>query len=173
MFRMDEMFADRKEKRKFNPLFLIGIAVGVAVLGAAFYFLSQRPSIEDQTKQLLDTAAKPGSPEFAELNKEIIIATNDNETIESPTGLGTISMFIKGQIHNKGTHDISVLEVNVSVVDRQKQVVKERRLLFVPGQQPILKAGETVPVSLTLDGFSPKAERALIYWRVTAIKAAS
>ncbi|MCE7962664.1 MAG: hypothetical protein DYH05_09240 [Acidobacteria bacterium ACB1] len=170
---MDEMFANEKEKRKFNPVFLVGILIGVLALGVAFYFLAQKPSIEDQTQQLLDTAYKPGSPEFAELNKDIIIATNDDETIESPTGLGTISMFIKGQIRNKGTHDISVLEVNVSVVDRQKQVVKERRLLFIPGQQPILKAGETVPVSLTLDGFSPKAERALIYWRVTAIKAAS
>ncbi|MBV6497661.1 MAG: hypothetical protein JFAIHJKO_02811 [Pyrinomonadaceae bacterium] len=167
------MFANEKEKRKFNPVFLVGILIGVLALGVAFYFLAQKPSIEDQTQQLLDTAYKPGSPEFAELNKDIIIATNDDETIESPTGLGTISMFIKGQIRNKGTHDISVLEVNVSVVDRQKQVVKERRLLFIPGQQPILKAGETVPVSLTLDGFSPKAERALIYWRVTAIKAAS
>lgn len=167
------MFANEKEKRKFNPIFLVGIVVGVAALGIVFYFLAQKPSIEDQTQQLLDTAYKPGSPEFAELNKDIVIATNDNETIESPTGLGTISMFIKGQIRNKGTRDISVLEVNVSVVDRQKQVVKERRLLFVPGQQPILRAGETVPVSLTLDGFSPKAERALIYWRVTAIKPAS
>lgn len=167
------MFANEKEKRKFNPVFMVGILIGVLALGVAFYFLAQKPSIEDQTQQLLDTAYKPGSPEFAELNKDIIIATNDDETIESPTGLGTISMFIKGQIRNKGTHDISVLEVNVSVVDRQKQVVKERRLLFIPGQQPILKAGETVPVSLTLDGFSPKAERALIYWRVTAIKAAS
>ncbi len=167
------MFANEKEKRKFNPVFMVGILIGVLALGVVFYFLAQKPSIEDQTKQLLDTAYKPGSPEFAELNKDIIIATNDDETIESPTGLGTISMFIKGQIRNKGTHDISVLEVNVSVVDRQKQVVKERRLLFIPGQQPILKAGETVPVSLTLDGFSPKAERALIYWRVTAIKAAS
>ncbi|HQZ83586.1 MAG TPA: hypothetical protein PLR83_10210 [Pyrinomonadaceae bacterium] len=170
---MDEMFATEKTKRKFNPVFLLGIVIGVAALAAVFYYLSQKPSIEDQTQRLLDTAFKPGSPEFAELNKDIIIATNDNETIESPTGLGTISMFIKGQIHNKGTHDISVLEVNVSVVDRQKQVVKERRLLFVPGQQPILRAGETVPVSLTLDGFSPKAERALIYWRVTAIKPVS
>jgi len=170
---MNEMFANEKEKRKFNPVFMVGILIGVLALGVVFYFLAQKPSIEDQTQQLLDTAYKPGSPEFAELNKDIIIATNDDETIESPTGLGTISMFIKGQIRNKGTHDISVLEVNVSVVDRQKQVVKERRLLFIPGQQPILKAGETVPVSLTLDGFSPKAERALIYWRVTAIKAAS
>lgn len=167
------MFATGEEKRKFNPVFLIGIVIGVLAVGAAIFYLAQKPSIEDQTQQILDTAAKPGSPEFAELNKDIIIATNDNETIESPTGLGTISMFIKGQIRNKGTHDISVLEVNVSVVDRQKQVVKERRLLFVPGQHPVLKAGETVPVSLTLDGFDPKAERALIYWRVTAIKAAS
>lgn len=173
MLNMDEMFAAKKKERRFNPIFLIGVLVGLLVLGVAFYFLSQKPSIEDQTSQLLETAAKPGSPEFAELNKDIIITTNDNETIESPTGLGTISMFIKGTIRNKGTHDISILEVNVSVVDRQKQVVKERRLLFVPQQQPILKAGETVPVSITLDGFSPKAERALIYWRVTAIKAAS
>ncbi|MBX3283405.1 MAG: hypothetical protein KF756_13140 [Acidobacteria bacterium] len=170
---MDEMFASEKRTRRFNPIFLGGISIGLVVLALAFYFLSRTPSIDDQTNQLIETAYKPGSPEFAELNKDIIIATNDNETIESPTGLGTISMFIKGQIRNKGTHDISVLEVNVSVVDRQKQVVKERRLLFVPQQQPILKAGEIVPVSITLDGFSPKAERALIYWRVTAIKPAS
>jgi hypothetical protein len=125
--------------------------------------------MDEQVAQILAGAYREGSPEFAEVTKDIIISTDDR-TVESPTGLGTISMFINGTIRNKGTKTITVLEVNVAVVTQFNKVLKERRIVVVPIQQATLGPGETIPITLTMDGFSKDDDRANIRWKVTAIK---
>ena len=166
---MDDIFKPVEKKRGINPVFIVGALVGLALIVVAFVVLLRRPSIDDQKAALLAAAYKEGSPEFAALNKDIIIATGEN-TVESPMGLGTVSMFIEGKVRNKGSKDISLLEINVAVLDQQNQTLKERRILVVPGQQTSLPAGETIPVNLTLDGFERRSDRAQIRWKVTAIK---
>lgn len=167
---MDDIFKPEGKKRGVNPIFLIGVIVGVVAIGGAIYLLSFKPPMAEQTAKLLEGAYREGSPEFAALNKDIIIATDDN-TVESPMGLGTVSMFIKGKVRNKGTRNISTLEVNVAVVTQKNEVLREKRILVVPIQQPILAPDQTIPITLTLDGFDRKDDRANIRWKVTAIKA--
>lgn len=167
---MDDIFKPEQKKRGVNPIFIIGVIVGVIAIGGAIYLLSFKPPMAEQTAKLLEGAFREGSPEFAALNKDIIIATDDN-TVESPMGLGTVSMFIKGKVRNKGTRNISTLEVNVAVVTQKNEVLREKRILVVPIQQPILGPDQTIPITLTLDGFDRKDDRANIRWKVTAIKA--
>lgn len=167
---MDDIFKPEQKKRGVNPIFIIGVIVGVIAIGGAIYLLSFKPPMAEQTAKLLEGAFREGSPEFAALNKDIIIATDDN-TVESPMGLGTVSMFIKGKVRNKGTRNISTLEVNVAVVTQKNEVLREKRILVVPIQQPILAPDQTIPITLTLDGFDRKDDRANIRWKVTAIKA--
>mgnify|MGYP003472501785 FL=1 len=82
-------------------------------------------------------------------------------------------MFIVGSIRYKGPKTITALEVKVSVVDLQNNVVKEKRILPVPVQFQQLGPNETIsPVTVSLEGFDPKAERANIRWKVTAVKVA-
>jgi hypothetical protein len=138
-------------------------------VAVAVWLLSFRPPMDEQVAQILAGAYREGSPEFAEVTKDIIISTDDR-TVESPTGLGTISMFINGTIRNKGTKTITVLEVNVAVVTQFNKVLKERRIVVVPIQQATLGPGETIPITLTMDGFSKDDDRANIRWKVTAIK---
>jgi len=166
---MDDFFKPIEKKRGINPVFIIGALVGVAALAIAIYLLSFKPPMEEQTAKLLAGSFQPGTPEFNALNKDIIIATDD-KTVESPMGLGTISMFIHGNVKNKGTNKITVLEVNVSVITQQNQVLREKRILVVPVQQPALGPGEIIPITLTLDGFKKDDDRANIRWKVTAIK---
>lgn len=170
MFGMDEMFNPQEKKRGINKLFVVGVFAALLLIAAAAYFLSFKPPMDEQTAKILEGAYKEGSPEFAEVNKDIIIWTDGDKTVESPTGLGTISMFINGKIRNKGTKTITALEVNVGVVDQQKNVLREKRVLVVPIQQPVLGPGETIPITLTHDGFNYKDDRADIRWKVTAIK---
>lgn len=80
-------------------------------------------------------------------------------------------MYINGKIRNKGQKTITALEVNVGVVTQFNAVLRERRILVVPVQQPSLGPGETIPITLTLDGFAKDDDRANIRWKVTAIKA--
>ncbi len=165
-------FLEPKEKKKgINKVFAAGALLGVLAIGIVIAILAMKPSMEEQTANILAGSFREGSPEFEDLQKDIIISTADG-TVQSPTGMGTISMFINGKIRNKGTKTITVLEVNVGVVTQFNEVLKERRILVVPVQQSALGPGEIIPITLTLDGFKKEDDRANIRWKVTAIKAA-
>ena len=139
------------------------------VYWAAIWVMSLKPSMDEQTAKILEGSLREGSPEFDELTKDIIISTDSN-TIQSPMVTGTISMFINGKIRNKGTRTMNALEINVAVVTQFNKVLKERRILVVPTQVPRLEPDQTIPVTLSLDGFAKDDDRANIRWKVTAIR---
>jgi len=64
-----------------------------------------------------------------------------------------------------------VLEVEARVVTQMNDVLRERRMIVVPFQQDTLGPEETIPLTMTMDGFNKSDDRANIRWRVTAIKA--
>jgi len=165
-----ESLLPKEEKRGFNKVFLVGIVVALALIGGIVLLLSRTPPANEQMAQLIASAYHEGTPEFKDFSKDIIISTDDR-TVESPTGLGTISMYIYGKIRNKGTNTIDILEINVAVIDQFNQVLKEKRILVVPVQQPTLDPNQTIPVTLAMEGFSKSDDRANIRWKVTAIRA--
>ena len=169
---MDELFNTDKEKKGINKVFIAALAIGVVAIAAVLGVLSLKPSMEAQTAKILEGSFHEGTPEYDELRKDIIISTDD-KTVQSPTGMGTISMYISGKVRNKGTRTINSLEVNVAVVTQFNVVLRERRILVVPVQQPVLGPDQTIPITLTLDGFTAEDDRANIRWKVTAIKAAN
>src|SRR6187401_73498 len=102
---MEDLFTPTKAKRGVNKIFILAALIAIVLIGGAIWLLSMRPSIEEQTNRILQGAFREGSPQFEELNKDIIISTDD-KTVESPTGMGTISMYINGKVRNKGTRTI-------------------------------------------------------------------
>jgi hypothetical protein len=167
-----ESFLENKtEKGGVNKAgLLIGALIGVTLLGLVIWLITG-PSRDEQIANVLEGSYHEGTPEFEQITKDIIISTRE-DTVESPNAFGTISMFIKGRIRNKGTRVINGLEVNISVVDRNDQVVREKRVLVIPSQYEKLNPGETIdPVTLSIDGFNKKDDRANIRWKVTAIRA--
>ena len=166
---MIELQRNRSVNGSVNWGLLIGVVIALVLIGGAIFLLSRKPPVSEQAAQLIASAYQEGSPEFNDLSKDIIIATDDR-TVESPTGLGTISMYIYGKIHNKGTKTIDILQVDAAVVTQFNQVLKSKRILVVPVQQATLGPGETIPITLTLDGFSRDDDRANIRWKVTAIR---
>lgn len=165
---MEDLFKP-EERKGINKVFIAAALIGAVVLGAAIWVMSLKPSMEEQTAKILEGSFREGSPEFDELTKDIIIST-DNNTVQSPMVTGTISMFINGKIRNKGTRTMNALEINVAVVTQFNKVLKERRILVVPTQVPRLEPNQTIPVTLSLDGFSKDDDRANIRWKVTAIR---
>ena len=157
-----ETLATREEKKGINKVFIVGIVAGLAVIAVGIWLLSFRPSRDDQMAQILAGSYTEGT-EYDALQKD--------NTVESPTGMGSISMFIHGKIRNKGEKTIDILEVNVGVVTQFKEFLKQKRILVVPVQRAELGPGETIPITLTLDGFSKDDDRADIRWKVTAIHA--
>lgn len=169
---MDNLF-EKEEKKGINKTYLIGGLIGIVVVAAviAAAMLLQGRSMDDQKQAILADALHDDSPQFQDITKDIIISTSDN-TVESPNAFGTISMFISGKVRNKGTKNINGLEVNVAVVDQFNQILKEKRVLVVPTQVPILGPNDVIPITLAIDGFNKKDDRANIRWRVTAIRLA-
>jgi hypothetical protein len=168
---MVTLLEEERKQKGFNKGFIVATVIAVLVIGGIIGLLARKPSMEDQKAKLLEGAYKEGSPEFAELSKDITIANDMDKTVESPMAFGTISMFINGNVRNKGSKTITLLEVNVAVVTQFKKVLQEKRMLVVPVQQAKLEPGQTIPMTLTLDNFSPEDDRADIRWKVTAIKA--
>ncbi|MFL6374539.1 MAG: hypothetical protein ACJ73D_07745 [Pyrinomonadaceae bacterium] len=168
---MAEMFEQKAPEKRSNTGLLVGVLVGAILIGVVAYrWLRKTPSIDDQRAAILQGSYRPGSPEFEDLQKKVLIAKDENRTVESPTGLGTISMFIYGNIYNRTGKTITALEVNVNVTDQKKNVIKEKNVLIVPMQQPSIAPDTTVPITTTLDGFDRKDDRANYNFKVTAIK---
>ena len=168
---MDTLLQDQKnEKKSLNKVFIIAALIAILLVAGGIYLWSFQPTIEEQKQQELVGAHLEGSPEFVNYTKEIIITTDLNRTIESPTGLGTISMMLHGDIRNKGSKAVDGLQVQVSVVDPFNTVIKEKRVMVVPNQVEKLNPNETIHVAVPIDGFSKDADRANIRWKVTAIR---
>ncbi len=167
---MENFIDGSKPKRGINKGFIAGILIAVIFLAGLAWLISQRPTEGDLKAKQLEGMFLEGSPEFAQLNKDIVISTDFNRTTESPTGLGTIQMSIWGNIRNRGSKVINGLQVRVSVIDRQNKVLKEREVLIIPTQQTLLGGGETLDANVVFDGFSKDQERANIRWKVSAIR---
>lgn len=169
---MDAFLEPREKQRIVSPGLILGVLIGLVVIGAGIWYATRQPTMEEQMAAVLEGSYREGAPEFADTTKDIIISTSE-DTVQSPNAFGTISMYIKGKIRNKGQRVINGLEVNVAVVDSFEQILREKRVLVVPTQQPTLEPGEIIPISLEISGFDRKDDRANIRWKVTAIRLAN
>ena len=167
---MDTFLQKKEEKKGINKIFIVGLLIGAVIIAGAVWLLTFQPTAEEQRAKMMEGFFLEGTPEFAQVTKDIVISTDFDRTTESPTGLGTIQMTVRGKIRNKGDKTLNGLEVNVGVVDRSNKVLKEKKVIFVPNQQPRLESQEIIPVMVSLDGFSNDDERANVRWKVTAIK---
>lgn len=170
---MDTLF-DKKEDKKtgMNKGLLIGGLVGIVLIAMVVFIAMQRPSMDDQKAAVLADALREEAPEFKEITKDIIIGTDADRTVEFPNSLnGLITMSITGNIRNKGSRTLNGLEVNAAVIDQFNGVVKEERVLVIPTQRELLGPGESIPITLSIDGFKKDDDRANIRWKVTAIRA--
>jgi hypothetical protein len=169
---MDTLFDKEEKKKGINKGFLLGGIVGVFIIAIIVLIAMQRPSMGDQEAAVLADALRPGSPDFQEITKDIVISTNADRTVQFSNAFGSISMSIEGNIRNKGDRTMNGLEVNVAVVDQFNQQIKDKSVLVVPKQRDVLAPGDTIPITLTLDGFKSDDDRANIRWKVTAIRVA-
>lgn len=169
---MDTLFDKEEKKSGLNKGLLIGGLVGLLLIAIVVLIAMQRPSMDDQKAAVLADALREDSPQFQEITKDIIIGTDPDKTVQFPNSLnGLISMSITGNIRNKGSRTLNGLEVNAAVVDQFNQVLKEKKVLVIPTQRELLGPGETIPITLAIDGFTKDDDRANIRWKVTAIRA--
>ena len=166
---MQSFLGETGKKRGVNKVFIAALLAAAAVITIVIVVMSFRPSLDDRMAQVLASAVHEGDPGFTELTNDVVLS-NDN-SIESPMATGKISMFLHGKAFNRGSHTITVLEVEARVVTKTNDVLRQRKMLVVPLQQSELRPGDTIPLTMTMDGFEKSDDRANIRWKVTAIKA--
>jgi flagellar basal body-associated protein FliL len=167
---MDSLLqTENKEKKGVNKILLVSLLVATIAIGAAIWLLSLKPSTNEQQQQLLSKSYQEGTPEFEQYTKDIVIQTDMDNIMQSPTGMGTIMMTIHAKLRNKGQKTINALEVKVGVVDLSGKVIREKKLLVVPKQEVKLLPNQTIPIVATVEGFSRDDDRANVRWKVTAI----
>lgn len=158
--------AETGNSKKFIGTVLAALLLVITTSG----FYSTCTSRQALQQQQLEGAVREGTPEFETLTKRIVIQTDENNTMQSPTGMGTITMFIRGKIRNFTGKTLNGLEIKVTVVDQLEKPVKDKTLIVVPSQQPTLETNQMMPVNVMIEGFSKDDDRAMIRWKVTAIK---
>lgn len=151
---------------------LFSFVIAFVVVAVGIFVVLLIPTTEERERRSLEGAFREGSPEFEKLTKKISIANDDENTLESTTALGTIMMSLSGKIRNMTGKTITGLEIKVWVVDTKNQPIRERTLIVVPAQKEILLPEEVLTVRLAMDGFKPEDDRAMVRWKVTAIRVA-
>ena len=167
-----ETFLQNKteEKKGINKVFLAAALIAILLIAGVAWLFTLQPTADEQKQKEMAGSFLEGSPEFESYTNNIVVSTDMNRTMESPTGLGTIAMSIQGDVRNRGDKTINGLELKVSVIDRFNKVIKERKVMVVPNQAQQLYPQETIHVAVPMDGFKKDDDRANVRWKVTAIR---
>ena len=159
----------RIETAETNRTLIIVVAVIAAVVIAGLFYglmrLSGRTSTAEQT---LQGGVREGSPQFAELGKNIVL--DDPEGTEAKRALGDIVMSLQTTVRNLTGKTLTGLEIRAAVLDYEGKPIKQRAVVVVPTRQPELAPNKTLQVNVLLDGFSETDARAKLKMEVTAFK---
>ncbi len=164
----DKVVADASRRTIF-------IVVGVATLLilCVIIYLMSRPDAGGTAAggQRLEGALRVGSPDFEKYRP--LIRTDDPDATEGTRAIGDIVMTLHTTARNFTGRTINGLEVRAAVVDLSGKSIKERTVVVVPNRSTgltELQPNKTLPVFVTLEGFSKSDVRANIKMEVTALK---
>jgi hypothetical protein len=164
-------FLDEPEPKKgINMMFVVAVLIGIALVAGLLGLVSMKKSTQQIQVDAMEGAFREGSSEFALYTRKIIAETDTERTQQSPTGMGTIVMSIRGNILNITGRTLTGLEIKVTVVDSNDQPVRDKTTVVIPKEVEKLESGKTLPVQVTIEGFNKDDDRANIRWKVTAIK---
>lgn len=168
---MDTFLQDEKKDKGSNKTLLLAILAAILIVAAGIGLYISIPKHEEQKQQHLEGAFLEGTPEFEALTKKIAIQNDDNNTIQSPTGLGTITMFTRSKVRNMSDKTLTALEVRVSILDQMGKVIKDKKMLVVPTDKiKDFPPNSDIFIEIPVEGFSKDDDRARVQWKVTAIK---
>jgi hypothetical protein len=155
------------EDKPRRTLIIVVAVIAAVVIGGAFYLLFRGTMSRPQTTQLPD-AVRPGSPEWEQYSKRIVL--DEPVADEAKRPLGDTVMTLQTTVRNFIGRTIVGLEIRGLVVDHDGKPVKERVLVVIPGRQPELEPNKTMKASILLEGFTESDDRANIKMEVTAFK---
>ncbi|HEX8494242.1 MAG TPA: hypothetical protein VF658_15445 [Pyrinomonadaceae bacterium] len=163
-----------KEGSRNRLPFIIAAVTAVLLIAGLIYYQRNRPAATPYAgppQQRLEGALRAGSPEFEQAMK--LMAVDGIEADEGSRVVGDIVMTLRATVRNFTGRVIGGLEMRAAVVDLEGKPIKERYVIVVPNAAKSiteLENNRTLPVSVTIEGFSKSDVRANIQMEVTGIK---
>ncbi len=168
-----EQNINRGNARQRLPLIVAGVIAALLIAGLVYY-LKTRPAtapLSGPAQQRLEGALRPGTPEFDQAMK--LIGVDEPEATEGSRVVGDIVMTLRTTVRNFTGRTLSGVEMRAAVVDLEGKPIKERYVIVVPNagkNVTELEPNKTLPVSVTIEGFTKADVRAYIQMEVTGIK---
>jgi len=167
---MDSFISGQRGNPGINKALVAAFVIGALAIAGLLVFIFSLPTPTEKKQQILEGALLEGTPEFDEYTKNIVITNDPRRMQQATTGLGDVVMNLSAVIKNRGDRTLTGLEVSVGMIDTKNNLIREKRVLFVPRHHPELKPKESIDVSVSIAGFKVDDDRANARWRVTAIK---
>lgn len=164
----DKVAADDSRR----TIFIVVGVVTLLILCGIIYLMS-RPDTGGAAagEQRLEGGLRAGSPDFDKY--KALLRTDEPDATEGTRAIGDIVMTLHTTARNFTGRIINGLEVRAAVVDLSGKPIKERTVVIVPNRatgMTELQPNKTLPVFITLEGFSKSDVRANIKMEVTALK---
>src|SRR2546425_13098604 len=163
---------EEKSRRKL----IVFVAAFAAAFVAPFFYLLLRSSVAPTAPPTLASAIRPGSPEWDQYHTRIVLDEPADCpepgapfcATESKRALGDILMTLRATMRNFSGRATDGLEIRAVVVDHQNQPVRQRTVVVIPvTSRSELLPNKTMPVSITIDGFTDSDDRANTKMEVT------
>jgi hypothetical protein len=188
-----EFLEESKNKSGSWKIMLGALAVAVLVVAGIFWIISLKPSATEVEAQALQGIIREDMPEFQQYGRNIniedantkikstkfvpygklvILSTDNNRLMKSPTAMGNTIISIGGKVKNVTGKTITSLEINVAITDMSNKPIKDKTVLIVPKLFAKLEDGTETPITVTIEGLDKDAspEYYNFRWKVTAIK---
>ena len=188
-----EFLEESQNKSGSWKIMLAALAVAVLVVAGIFWIISLKPSATEVEAQALQGIIREDMPEFQQYGRNIniedantkikstkfvpygklvILSTDNNRLMKSPTAMGNTMISIGGKVKNVTGKTITSLEINVAITDMSNKPIKDKTVLLVPKLFAQLEDGTETPITVTIEGLDKDAspEYYNFRWKVTAIK---
>lgn len=168
-----EQNINKEGSRNRLPLIVAGVTA-VLLIAGLIYYQRTRPAetpYAGPAQQRLEGALRAGSPEFDQAMK--LVGVDEPEADEGSRVVGDIVMTLRTTVRNFTGRTLSGVEMRAAVVDLEGKPIKERYVIVVPNNAKgvtELENNKTLPVSVTIEGFSKSDVRANIQMEVTGLK---
>jgi hypothetical protein len=163
----------KESSRNRLPLIVAAVAA-VLLIAGLIYYQRTRPASTPYVgppQQRLEGALRAGSPEFDQAMK--LVGVDEPEADEGARVVGDIVMTLRTTVRNFTGRTLSGIEMRAAVVNLEGKPIKERYVIVVPNNAKSiaeLENNKTLPVSVTIEGFSKSDVRANIQMEVTGLK---
>ena len=153
-----------------RTIFIVSGLVAALLIASVIYFAT-RPSDNTTVTPRLEGAIRPGSGEFDEHGKNVVV--DSVEAFKSPRALGDQLVRIQGVARNFSGRTLNGLEIQGTVVDSQNNPVKQRTVIAIPSRATganELAPNRTMQVIVNLEGIKMDADLANFRIDVTGVR---